>query len=180
MNKCSTGWILSLILWSSISFAQVTGPSPTPSPSPSTQSCSTQCRSCTTQEGCSQKCERVGDCQNCQCKSIALCVEGYHWDDVRCDCVLTSVSPSPRLSSSPSPRPSRSPTPLPTQVPPTLPPSIPPSVPPSIPPGTPPYTEPTGSSCGQNQCGPGEYCCNQSCGICAPVGGFCIQSVCLR
>jgi hypothetical protein len=27
-------------------------------------------------------------------------------------------------------------------------------------------------------CGPGEYCCNESCGICAPLGGGCIEIYC--
>ena len=32
--------------------------------------------------------------------------------------------------------------------------------------------------CGTNVCGQGDYCCNESCGICAPEGGFCIQIAC--
>jgi hypothetical protein len=36
----------------------------------------------------------------------------------------------------------------------------------------------TGASCGGNTCGAGEYCCNESCGICAPEGGGCIQLFC--
>ncbi|MEW5853560.1 MAG: hypothetical protein AB2A00_32590, partial [Myxococcota bacterium] len=28
-----------------------------------------------------------------------------------------------------------------------------------------------GESCGENTCGVDEYCCNESCGICAPEGG---------
>ncbi len=32
--------------------------------------------------------------------------------------------------------------------------------------------------CGGNTCGTGEFCCNPSCGICAPEGGFCTQQVC--
>jgi hypothetical protein len=35
-----------------------------------------------------------------------------------------------------------------------------------------------GEPCGTNTCGQGEYCCNASCGICAPEGGFCTQQVC--
>jgi hypothetical protein len=34
------------------------------------------------------------------------------------------------------------------------------------------------ANCGLNVCGAGEYCCNESCGICAPEGGFCTQQVC--
>jgi len=33
-------------------------------------------------------------------------------------------------------------------------------------------------ACGKGLCGPGQYCCNQSCGLCAPIGGACIQKVC--
>jgi hypothetical protein len=32
--------------------------------------------------------------------------------------------------------------------------------------------------CGNNVCGAGTYCCNASCGICAPEGGVCIQRFC--
>ena len=32
--------------------------------------------------------------------------------------------------------------------------------------------------CGSNTCGGGTYCCNVSCGICAPVGTGCIQIFC--
>jgi hypothetical protein len=35
-----------------------------------------------------------------------------------------------------------------------------------------------GEPCGANTCADGEYCCNPSCGICAPEGGFCTQQVC--
>jgi hypothetical protein len=34
------------------------------------------------------------------------------------------------------------------------------------------------TSCGSNHCGAGEYCCNASCGICAPFGSVCIQIAC--
>jgi hypothetical protein len=33
-------------------------------------------------------------------------------------------------------------------------------------------------ACGNNECGAGTYCCNASCGICAPTGGFCTQQFC--
>lgn len=38
---------------------------------------------------------------------------------------------------------------------------------------------PTAAPCGNNFCGNGEYCCNESCGICAPLNGFCTQQACL-
>lgn len=38
---------------------------------------------------------------------------------------------------------------------------------------------PVGEPCGDNFCGEGTYCCNASCGICAPEGGACIQIACL-
>jgi len=35
-----------------------------------------------------------------------------------------------------------------------------------------------GELCGGRRCGPRTYCCNASCGICAPLGGVCIQIAC--
>lgn len=35
-----------------------------------------------------------------------------------------------------------------------------------------------GTPCGYRYCPSGQYCCNDSCGICAPVGGSCTQQVC--
>lgn len=35
-----------------------------------------------------------------------------------------------------------------------------------------------GGSCGGNTCGKGTFCCNASCGICAPKGGGCTQQAC--
>ena len=32
--------------------------------------------------------------------------------------------------------------------------------------------------CGANTCPTGEVCCNASCGICTPPGGFCTQQIC--
>jgi hypothetical protein len=36
-----------------------------------------------------------------------------------------------------------------------------------------------GQPCNQRRCGAGQFCCNFSCSICAPVGGFCTQQLCL-
>ena len=36
----------------------------------------------------------------------------------------------------------------------------------------------SGEPCGPSQCQRGEFCCNKSCGICAPRGGACIQIHC--
>ncbi len=33
-------------------------------------------------------------------------------------------------------------------------------------------------SCGNIVCGSDEFCCNESCGICAPIGGSCTQEFC--
>ena len=33
-------------------------------------------------------------------------------------------------------------------------------------------------TCGDNTCADGEFCCNESCGICAPIGGACTQQFC--
>jgi hypothetical protein len=35
-----------------------------------------------------------------------------------------------------------------------------------------------GGSCGGNTCGKGQYCCNASCGTCAPIGAACTQIAC--
>lgn len=35
-----------------------------------------------------------------------------------------------------------------------------------------------GAACGANVCGAGTYCCNSSCGVCAPKGGACPDVVC--
>jgi len=36
-----------------------------------------------------------------------------------------------------------------------------------------------GEPCGNNVCQPTEFCCNPSCGICAPHGGACIEIACV-
>ncbi len=33
-------------------------------------------------------------------------------------------------------------------------------------------------ACGNTVCGSDEFCCNESCGICAPIGGSCTQEFC--
>jgi hypothetical protein len=33
--------------------------------------------------------------------------------------------------------------------------------------------------CGTKVCAPGQYCCNASCGLCAPIGAACIQIACV-
>jgi hypothetical protein len=35
-----------------------------------------------------------------------------------------------------------------------------------------------GESCGAAVCGPGEFCCNSSCSVCAPLGGACTTQAC--
>lgn len=35
-----------------------------------------------------------------------------------------------------------------------------------------------GGPCGNNVCGRGTFCCNRSCGTCAPLGGACTQQIC--
>jgi hypothetical protein len=35
-----------------------------------------------------------------------------------------------------------------------------------------------GGPCGTNYCGKGTFCCNASCGVCAPLGGGCLDVVC--
>jgi hypothetical protein len=36
----------------------------------------------------------------------------------------------------------------------------------------------SGPACGSKTCPTGEYCCNASCGLCAPMGAACIQIAC--
>ncbi len=36
----------------------------------------------------------------------------------------------------------------------------------------------SGISCGTKVCGTGQYCCNASCSMCAPMGAACIQIAC--
>jgi hypothetical protein len=38
--------------------------------------------------------------------------------------------------------------------------------------------EPTGKPCGPSRCADGQFCCNESCGLCAPRGGICLQRQC--
>ena len=38
--------------------------------------------------------------------------------------------------------------------------------------------KPVGEACNQVTCHAGDYCCNYSCSICAPEGGFCTQQIC--
>lgn len=91
----------------------------------SENACQTHCQTCPPNKICILSCELVGNC-NSRCTTLALCVEGYHWDEQSCTC---------------------------------------------LPDGG-------GVPCGNKVCGPGTFCCNASCGICAPLGGFCIQIAC--
>lgn len=43
---------------------------------------------------------------------------------------------------------------------------------------TAPYPSQNVAICGETACAQGEFCCNESCGICAPVNGSCTQQVC--
>jgi hypothetical protein len=44
--------------------------------------------------------------------------------------------------------------------------------------GKPTPPDDKGTRCGSNVCGAGQFCCNPSCGICAPTGGACTQQFC--
>ena len=39
-------------------------------------------------------------------------------------------------------------------------------------------TPPNGQPCRDKVCGADQFCCNPSCGICAPLGGACTQQIC--
>ena len=53
------------------------------------------------------------------------------------------------------------------------------------PPGSQPFFDECGCGCEVGQvcgsafCGAGEFCCNESCSICAPEGGVCTQQFCI-
>ncbi|WP_224244532.1 hypothetical protein [Hyalangium gracile] len=42
----------------------------------------------------------------------------------------------------------------------------------------PPEEQQLGGSCGGNSCGAGTWCCNPSCGVCAPKGASCLDIAC--
>jgi hypothetical protein len=52
----------------------------------SASSCRWKCQKCRPGFACIQVCEPIGNCGS-QCTAIALCVEGYTWDDKTCACV---------------------------------------------------------------------------------------------
>lgn len=56
----------------------------------SASSCRYKCTKCKPGLACIQVCETVGKCPTA-CTSIALCVEGYVWDDKACACVPGST-----------------------------------------------------------------------------------------
>jgi len=39
-------------------------------------------------------------------------------------------------------------------------------------------TDDSGSPCGPSRCEDGQFCCNESCGLCAPRGSLCLQRQC--
>jgi hypothetical protein len=41
-----------------------------------------------------------------------------------------------------------------------------------------PEIELPGTPCGPSRCEGGQFCCNESCGLCAPRGGICLQRQC--
>ncbi len=56
----------------------------------SASSCRYKCTKCRPGMACIQMCETFGNCPS-TCTSIALCVEGYVWDDKACACVRSSA-----------------------------------------------------------------------------------------
>lgn len=49
-------------------------------------SCQYHCRPCPPDRICTQECRPIGQCTS-HCDVIALCVEGYVWDETACACV---------------------------------------------------------------------------------------------
>ena len=52
----------------------------------SSNSCQTHCQKCPPNRICILSCQLVGNCGT-RCNSLALCVEGYHWDETACACL---------------------------------------------------------------------------------------------
>ncbi len=48
--------------------------------------CHWRCNVCPPNRFCTQECEPVGNCPT-ECTVIALCIEGYNWDETLCECV---------------------------------------------------------------------------------------------
>ena len=48
--------------------------------------CQTICKQCAPNQVCTQVCELVGNCGS-SCTVLALCIQGYHWDDNACRCL---------------------------------------------------------------------------------------------
>ena len=48
--------------------------------------CHTKCKKCPPGKICAMECQQIGNCPG-SCSVIALCVEGYSWDDATCSCV---------------------------------------------------------------------------------------------
>jgi len=56
----------------------------------SANSCRYKCNKCPPGMLCAQVCEAIGKCPS-TCTSIALCIQGYVWDDKACACVPGST-----------------------------------------------------------------------------------------
>jgi hypothetical protein len=54
--------------------------------------CHYRCQPCPPGRVCIQVCEPVGKCARA-CTTIALCIEGYRWDEAKCACVADPATP---------------------------------------------------------------------------------------
>jgi hypothetical protein len=71
--------------------AATDGPDTDPSPESTEQAasanaCHTKCNKCPPNQVCAQYCVLSGNCGS-SCNIIALCIQGYMWDDKSCSCI---------------------------------------------------------------------------------------------
>ena len=117
--------------------------------------CRWQCKPCNPGETCSELCRPQGRCTATVCNAVAICIEGYVWEEGSCSCVArcgASTCPAGQWCCNDSCGLCRDPEQL-----------------------CPQYFCPT---CGTVRCGAGEWCCNESCSICAPLDQGCTNQIC--
>lgn len=123
------------------------------------------------------------DCSGvCECNSIGLCIEGYHWDSSPnvCTCV-PDVNPCAAVLCPPDTQcvangDTASCEPIITDPCATVRCAAGTQC---VANGDTATCEPiAGERCGRVTCAPGLTCCNASCGMCVPPGQFCIQIAC--
>jgi hypothetical protein len=69
----------------------------------SANSCRWKCNKCPPGRACTQTCEQIGNCGLKSCNVIALCIQGYVWDEKACQCVPDGGSPGEACGTSTCP-----------------------------------------------------------------------------